>query len=60
MSDRRMRFRRLAALVVGAMLIIGGTTGLAKGNGMALSTIGAGLSIVAGLFFLSVSARSKA
>jgi hypothetical protein len=54
-----MRFRRLAALVVGATLISGGVAGLTNHNGLLLTTIGAGLSIVAGLAFLSISARAR-
>ncbi|MGH3637377.1 MAG: hypothetical protein ACRDTS_25510 [Mycobacterium sp.] len=59
MASRRMRFRRLAALADGALLIVGGITGLTNGNGLVLSTIGAGLAVVAGLAFLSLSARSR-
>jgi hypothetical protein len=59
MDRRRMRFRRLAALVVGATLISGGVAGLTNHNGLLLTTIGAGLSIVAGLAFLSISARAR-
>jgi hypothetical protein len=54
-----MRYRRLAALVVGAMLISGGAVGLTNHNGPLVTVIGAGLSIVAGLAFLSISARAR-
>jgi hypothetical protein len=51
--------RRVIALAVGALLIIGGVAGLTSVGGLAVSKIGAAVAIVAGLVFLGISARSK-
>ncbi|HEY2766425.1 MAG TPA: hypothetical protein VGJ13_20800 [Pseudonocardiaceae bacterium] len=59
MTIEHAKIRRVGALAAGVTLLLGGITGLSSGNHLTVSTIGAGLAVIAGLAFLSLSARSK-
>jgi len=57
-AKERSQLSRLIALVIGVALLVGGISGVSSEDGLIASKVGAWLSIVAGVGFMSLAARA--